>query len=187
MFRRFLVPLIVLTAFNSTFTFPASAASSLRQSTVSKMFYSKMEIMFAQAMIPHHRQAITMSQYALKNANNSDVIKLARGIIRAQKSEIIQMTTWIKNSGASESMNDNMGMVGMLDTSQLSVLKSLKGRAFDKGFLGAMIKHHSGALQMVPWISASTKSEVKKLAKDIKSAQTSEIIAMKAMLAKIGK
>ena len=186
MFRRFLVLLVVLTAFNSISTIPTSA-SPLRQSAVSKTSYSKMEIMFAQAMIPHHRQAITMSQYALKNSNNSDVIKLARGIIRAQKSEITQMTSWIKNSGASESMNDNMGMAGMLDASQLSVLKNLKGRAFDKGFLGAMIKHHSGALQMVPWISASTKSDVKKLAKDIKGAQTSEIIAMKAMLAKIGK
>ena len=43
------------------------------------------EIMFAQGMIPHHQQAIDMSNMALKNGASAEVKKLAKGIISAQK------------------------------------------------------------------------------------------------------
>ena len=38
------------------------------------------EIMFAQMMIPHHEQAISMSDTALKKSRNQGLLKLSRQI-----------------------------------------------------------------------------------------------------------
>ena len=50
------------------------------------------EIMFAQGMIPHHKQAITMSQMALKKSKNAEILRLSRAIINAQNSEVTKLT-----------------------------------------------------------------------------------------------
>jgi uncharacterized protein (DUF305 family) len=42
------------------------------------------EEMFAQMMIPHHEQAVTMSELALTNTTNPDVLALATAIRDAQ-------------------------------------------------------------------------------------------------------
>ncbi len=52
--------------------------------------YSSNELMFAQMMIPHHEQAVTMSELALENTTNPDVIALATAIRDAQGPEIKQ-------------------------------------------------------------------------------------------------
>lgn len=186
MFRRIFLQVVVSVMFSSFAIFPANALPP-RLSSASTMAYGDMEIMFAQAMIPHHRQAITMSKYALKNSSNAAVIVLAKKIITAQKGEITQLTSWIKSSGQSMTSSHSMGSSGMLSPTQLARLKSLKGKAFDKTFLMAMVEHHAGALQMVSWISTSTRSDVKVLAANIKKAQSAEIAAMKKMIIKLGK
>ena len=53
--------------------------------------YSMQETMFASMMIPHHEQAIVMSDLALSKSTNPDVLELARGIKATQKSEIERM------------------------------------------------------------------------------------------------
>lgn len=186
MFRRIFL-LVVATVMFSTLVSSPSNALPPRLLTAADTAYGDMEIMFAQAMIPHHRQAISMSKYALKNSSNADVIRLAKKIIAAQNGEIIQMTSWIKLSGQSMTSSHSMGTSGMLSPAQLAQLKSLKAKAFDKAFLEAMVEHHAGALQMVSWISTSTRSDVKAMADKIKKAQAAEIDAMKKMIAKLGK
>jgi uncharacterized protein (DUF305 family) len=49
--------------------------------------YSVDEIMFAQMMIPHHEQAVTMSELALMNTTNAEVRALATAIRDAQGPE----------------------------------------------------------------------------------------------------
>ena len=186
MFRRTFLSVVAFVMFSSFVILPANALPS-RLSSAANTAYGDMEIMFAQEMVPHHRQAITMSGYALKNSSNADVVGLAKKIITAQKGEIAQLTSWIKRSGQSMTSSHSMGMSGMLSSTQLAQLKSLKGKAFDKAFLEAMVEHHSGALQMVSWISTSTRSDVKVMAVNIKKAQTAEIAAMKKMITKLGK
>ncbi|MDP1720001.1 MAG: DUF305 domain-containing protein [Candidatus Nanopelagicaceae bacterium] len=186
MFRRISLVVVTSVMFSTLVSFPSNAMSP-QSSATSTTAYSDMEIMFAQAMIPHHRQAITMSGYALKNSSNADVIDLAKKIIAVQKVEIAQLTSWIKRSGQSMTSDHSMGMSGMLSPTQVTQLKGLKGKAFDRAFLKAMVEHHSGALQMVSWISTSTRSDVKAMAVNIKKAQTTEIAAMKKMIAKLGK
>ena len=138
------------------------------------------ETMFAQMMIPHHEQAVTMSELALENTTDPDVLALATGIRDAQGLEIIQMQGWL--DGKSESHKHDMEMGGMLTDAELAELASLKDAAFDQKFLTAMIAHHEGVLDMVSMIKDSTIPEVKKLYNNIVESQGAEIEAMKALL-----
>ena len=142
--------------------------------------YSSDELMFAQMMIPHHEQAVTMSELALENTTNPDVIALATAIRDAQGPEIEQMKGWLY--GKSESHMHDMEMGGMLTEAELAELASLEDAAFDQMFLTAMIAHHEGALDMVSMIEDSTKAEVKKLYNNIVTSQSAEIEEMKALL-----
>jgi uncharacterized protein (DUF305 family) len=144
--------------------------------------YSADEIMFAQMMIPHHEQAVTMSDLALTNTTNPEVRALATAIRDAQEPEIVQMQSWLGDDTGHDGHNHDMEMGGMLTAEELEILASLKGEAFDQFFLASMIAHHEGALDMVEMINDSTNSEVKTLAANIVKSQSAEIEAMKALL-----
>jgi uncharacterized protein (DUF305 family) len=144
--------------------------------------YSADEIMFAQMMIPHHEQAVTMLELALTNTTNPEVLALATAIRDAQGPEIMQMQSWIGDQGGHDGGSHDMEMGGMLTAEELETLASLKGEAFDQFFLASMIAHHEGALDMVEMINDSTNAEVKTLAANIVKSQSAEIEAMKALL-----
>jgi len=143
------------------------------------------EIMFAQMMIPHHEQAISMSETALKKSRNQGVLKLSRQIKSLQSTEKSQLTYWLKATGSSMTMDHDMTMSGMLTVKELASLKRLTGAEFDRTFLQLMIKHHQGAIEMLDLISNSRNVEAKALAKAINSAQSKEISSMKLMLNKV--
>ncbi len=142
------------------------------------------DAMFLQMMIPHHEQAVVMSDLALSISKDADVLKLAKQIKDAQAPEIIKMQGWLTDAGLSEDpghlMGDGMG--GMLSDSELSALKGSTGKAFDRLFLAGMIAHHEGAIHMVMMIENSPNSEINKLGQDIVKSQTAEIELMKELL-----
>ena len=144
------------------------------------------DAMFLQMMIPHHEQAVVMSDLALSNSKDADVLKLAKQIRDAQAPEIIKMQGWLSDAGLSQdpghSMGDGMG--GMLSDSEISTLKGSTGKAFDKLFLSGMIAHHEGAIHMVMMIENSPNSEISNLGKEIVKSQTAEIELMKQLLKK---
>jgi uncharacterized protein (DUF305 family) len=142
------------------------------------------EIMFAQGMIPHHQQAVEMSNMALRNGASPEVKKLAKGIISAQGKEISQFKYWLTATKSSMTMGHDMGMGGMLSKSELAALKRLKGSNFDTAFLRAMIAHHEGALEMLSMLEGTKNSEAKRIATDIRAGQSAEITLMKKLLAK---
>jgi len=144
--------------------------------------YSEDELMFASMMIPHHSQAVTMSELALANTTNSEILSLATAIRDAQGPEITQMQSWLDASNYSESHAHHMEMSGMLADEELAELSSANGSTFDRLFLQGMIAHHQGAIDMLSMIKNSTNSEVKKLSADILTSQSAEIEAMKALL-----
>ena len=143
------------------------------------------EIMFAQMMIPHHEQAISMSEIALKKSRNQAILKLSNQIKSLQGTEKSQLAYWLKATDSSMTMDHDMQMSGMLTTKELASLKRLTGTQFDRTFLQLMIKHHQGALEMLDLISDSKNTEAKALAKAIKSAQSKEITSMKLLLKKL--
>lgn len=76
-----------------------------------------------------------------------------------------------------------------MDHSQMTMdemtegLSGLQGDAFDKAFVEMMIVHHQGAVDMAELIPANAKhEELKKLGRDIITAQTKEIAMMKQWL-----
>jgi uncharacterized protein (DUF305 family) len=142
------------------------------------------DAMFLQMMIPHHEQAVVMSNLALSISKDADVLKLAKQIKDAQAPEIIKMQGWLTDAGLSEdpghSMGDGMG--GMLSDSELSALKGSTGNTFDKLFLTGMIAHHEGAIHMVMMIENSPNSEINNLGKEIVKSQSAEIELMNELL-----
>ena len=170
---------VFLLAVNSGGAMDHSGHGSSSKESSSK--YSADEIMFAQMMIPHHEQAVTMSELAFTNTTNPEILALAIDIRDAQAQEISQMRSWIGNRTGHDADSHNMTMGGMLTDEDLETLASLKGEAFDQFFLTSMIAHHEGALDMVEMIKDSTKSEVSTLAANIVKSQSAEIEAMKAL------
>ncbi len=144
--------------------------------------YTDDELMFASMMIPHHSQAVTMSELALANTTNPEILSLATAIRDAQAPEIEQMQSWLDASNYSESHAHHMEMSGMLKDEEIAELSSAKGESFDRLFLEGMIAHHEGAIEMISMIKNSTNSEVKKLYADILTSQSAEIETMKALL-----
>jgi len=144
--------------------------------------YTDDELMFASMMIPHHSQAVTMSELALANTTNPEILSLATVIRDAQAPEIEQMQSWLDASNYSESHAHHMEMSGMLTDEEIAELSSAKGETFDRLFLEGMIAHHKGAIEMISMIKNSTNSEVKKLYADILASQSAEIETMKALL-----
>ena len=142
------------------------------------------DAMFLQMMIPHHEQAVVMSDLALSTSKDAEVLKLAKQIKDAQAPEIIKMQGWLLDAGLSKDPGHSMGngMGGMLSDSDLSALKGSTGKAFDKLFLAGMIAHHEGAIDMVMMIENSQDSDVKRLGQDIVKSQTAEIELMKELL-----
>lgn len=156
--------------------------SHMGNGSSNKSDFSSNDIMFAQMMIPHHQQAVEMSDLALSISTNEDVLALARQIKAAQAPEITQMQAWLSAAGASTVMEHNMGMDGMLSDEEIATLADATGSEFDKLFLSGMIAHHQGALDMVTMIEESDNDEARQLASDIKVSQSAEIEAMKALL-----
>jgi uncharacterized protein (DUF305 family) len=144
--------------------------------------YTDDELMFAQMMIPHHSQAVTMSELALANSSNTEVLALATAIRDAQAPEIAQMQSWLDESDYSGTHAGHMDMGGMLSDEELAELSSANGSTFDRLFLEGMIAHHEGALDMISMIQNSSNAEVKKLYSNILTSQSAEIEAMKALL-----
>jgi len=144
--------------------------------------YADDELMFAQMMIPHHSQAVTMSELALANSTNPEILSLATAIRDAQAPEIMQMQSWLDQSDYSGTHAGHMDMGGMLSDEELAELSTAKGSTFDRLFLQGMIAHHEGAIDMLSMIKNSTNSEVKKLSADILTSQSAEIETMKALL-----
>ena len=149
--------------------------------------FNDADVMFAQMMIPHHEQAIEMSDIAL-NPNtgaSAAVIALATQIKGAQDPEISQMknllTTWGMPTDMG-SMDHSSMMDGMLSLEDMDSLGQLKGAEFDKAWAKGMIAHHEGAIEMANDVLANGKnSEILTLANAVVSGQSTEIETLKPL------
>lgn len=96
----------------ATSSAPATAQTS---SSASASAHNQSDMMFAHMMIPHHQQAIEMSDIIVaKQGIDPRVIDLAKQIKTAQGPEIDQMQGWLNQWGMSgmPGMNNMPGMHG---------------------------------------------------------------------------
>lgn len=133
---------------------------------------------FAEAMIPHHQQAIEMSGYAPTNTSNPSILAIAEKITSEQGPEIEKMTPWLEG----KAVDVNMVMEGMLSPVQLTALRAAKDDAFDKLYVQYMIEHHEGAVKMAADALGVGDPELTDFANEIIDTQTAEIEELMALL-----
>ena len=166
-----------------------SAAASASAGT-----FNDADVMFAQSMIEHHKQAIEMASMAAGRAADAQVKELAGKIKAAQQPEIDTMNEWLTAWGkpmAMPSMSMGTGMEhgsmpGMMSDADMTKLMGATGTAFDKQFLTMMIKHHEGAIEMAKQETAQgSNPDAKALAQKIVTDQQAEITTMNGILARL--
>lgn len=178
---------------HSTSTSPSPAASSSSAQRAADR--NPADVTFATGMIPHHSQAITMADMAVKQASNSQVKRLAAEIKAAQGPEITTLSDWLKAWGApvpsasmsaGHDMGGHGGMTGMMGAAEMQQLEAASGMAFDKLWLEMMIKHHQGAIEMARTELASGQNQAAKaLAQSISTSQAKEVATMQALLSSL--
>ncbi len=151
------------------------------------------DVRFMQGMIPHHAQAIEMSDLVASRTDNESIRLLARRIDISQKDEIRLMERWLERRGetapdAADHMHAGDGalMPGMLTAEEMARLAAARGADFDRLFLEGMIAHHQGALTMVgelfSTVGGGQETEVHRFASDVDADQDMEIQRMRSML-----
>jgi uncharacterized protein (DUF305 family) len=150
------------------------------------------DIAFARDMIPHHEQAVDMSELALDRASSTEVKDLATQIRDAQDPEIRTMRGWLADwgveagSGGGHGGGHGGGMdgggPGMMSESDMAELADASGAAFDRMWVRMMIEHHRGAVEMAERvIDAGSSAEVERLARDVVRVQTAEIAELERL------
>ena len=163
----------------------SNTMNGMHHSSAGKVLSSS-DVMFLQMMIPHHEQAVIMSDLAIKISTNKELLTLAAQIKSAQNPEIVQMKKWLADDGLGEDPGHSMdGMGGMLSEDELTDLSNSTGKNFDKKFISGMIEHHLGALDMVRMIEDSKVAELRSFADSITKTQSAEIDLMRKLLTKI--
>jgi len=155
-------------------------------------------------MIEHHQDAVDMAKMALLKSKKEEIKKLSGEIIRAQSSEIEMMKKWYKEwyntdvplmeTGKGEMMKkgensrhtemmymcmmNSSGGGGVMMNMKMNMNELKDAPDFDKKFIEMMVKHHGMAVMMAGMMFDSKKAEIRKLARDINSAQLAEIEQM---------
>ncbi|MFI9643262.1 DUF305 domain-containing protein [Micromonospora sp. NPDC051925] len=152
------------------------------------------DVMFAQMMIPHHQQAVRMSELAGSRADDPEVKQLAERIRAAQAPEIATMTGWLTAWGrpvpsgspaGGQPPGMDHGMPGMMSDADLVRLEGAAGREFDRQFLTMMIAHHEGAITMArEELADGRDAGARAMAQQIVTSQQSEIDLMRRILAR---
>ena len=165
----------------------ASASASLATSA-----FNATDIMFMQTMLPHHDQAVSMSDLLLdKRGVHPEVAALARQMRHAQRSEIKTMNGWFEAIGRPEPEVEkggphHGGLDGMMTENEMQTLDMANAGDGQRLFLEGMIKHHVGAIEMAQKeVTDGQHPGLVELAKHIAENQQQEIKAMTGMLSKI--
>jgi len=155
--------------------------------------YSPDDVLFMQDMIPHHNQAVQMSELVADRTNRPELVDVAGRIDVSQLDEIDFMQQWLRGRGervpdptAHEAMHTTHKMAGMASPEQMAELAELEGTDFDRLFLTLMITHHEGAVTMVEELLEQPGSAYDpvlfEFTTDITNDQAAEIERMNALL-----
>ncbi|KRB76453.1 hypothetical protein ASE01_15940 [Nocardioides sp. Root190] len=178
---------------------PGEDASTLAPGeTAEHAAFAHDDVAFMQMMIPHHAQALTMSELAPSRALSPAVKSMARRILASQRPEILTMGAWLSDRNlavpsASDAPSDfdhgehgHATMHGMLTAAQLQALEDASGTEFDRLFLEGMIQHHQGAIDMADVVAVKGSDvQVTEIANDIVVGQGAEAERMRTLLARL--
>lgn len=152
---------------------------------------------FARGMVPHHEQAVVMSDVVLADDGiDPQVRELAQAIKAAQQPEIDRLTTWLDEWGADPEAPDGThgghgghdgmdaeGMSGMMSEEDLADLEAADGAAAGSLFLTQMVEHHVGAVDMARTeLDEGRHPGALEMAAEIVEVQQAEIDRMRELL-----
>ncbi|MFF6772596.1 DUF305 domain-containing protein [Streptomyces sp. NPDC012637] len=163
-----------------------ASATASASSGASAGTFNDADVMFAQMMIPHHEQALSMAKLADGRAEDAEIKQIVAAVEKAQDPEIRKMKSWLKAWGKPEATAGGHGghaMAGMLSDADMTDLAAAKGREFDRKFAELMIAHHEGAVEMAKTEQKDGKDpEAKKVADDVVRTQAAEIAQLRKVL-----
>lgn len=157
---------------------------------------SEVDIGFAQDMILHHQQAVTMSEMVLERGD--PLLRRLADLIRANQLEEIgqlqglllawdqpwlsegEPMAWMAASGHAHTEGDHdnaaTGMMpGMASQAQVTRLGTLTGDQLTATYLRMMIRHHEGTIVMTDAARNASTDSVRDLAKRMSFDQLEEI------------
>ena len=165
------------------------------------------DIMFAQMMIPHHQQAVEMSEMLLaKEGIPAQVVEFAQGVIDAQGPEIDRMNAMLEawgqqpvtDSGGMDhgemggmdhgemggmDHGEMGGMSGMMSQEDMTALEEAQGTEAARLYLEQMTAHHEGAVDMArDEVADGQNPHAITLAEQVINDQEVEIAQMQQML-----
>jgi uncharacterized protein (DUF305 family) len=146
--------------------------------------FNTADVTFAQVMIPHHEQAVEMSDLLLaKDGIDQRVAELAGQIKEAQQPEIDQLRDWLTDWGQQEADMGGMNHGGMMSDDDMTTLENAEGAEATRLFLEQMTEHHEGAIAMAEAeVDDGRNEDAKGMAATIVATQTDEIAAMEQLL-----
>ena len=168
---------------------PAAPSPTAAGSTSTE--HNDADLMFVRGMIPHHQQAVEMSDMLLKKSGVSpETTALAKQIQAAQQPEIATMEGWLKTWGQPmddmEDMNHGDMDDGMASVDEMKNFEVTDGTDAEKVYLTMMTMHHQGAIKMAQKETSDGKNpDAVALAKVIIETQQGEINTMQQLLAKL--
>lgn len=173
-------------------TAPSATSSTASAATSATTQHNDADVAFVQGMVPHHSQAVAMSQLVAGHTSNPKVIDLATRIAQAQGPEITQMQGFLQSwnvpaaptgGGMGGMAGSGSAMPGMMSDQQMQQLGAANGAAFDTMWLQMMTEHHTGAITMAQTeLRDGQSADAKALAQKIIDAQQTEIATMKQLL-----
>lgn len=164
-------------------TASSPSPSGTRSTAVAAGAHNDADVMFAQMMLPHHEQAVQLSDIVLaKPGVKPEITALAKRVKAAQTPEIATMTSWLSAWNAPATANMDHGMSGMVTAEELTALRNADGATAGALFLTQMIGHHEGAVAMAKGQVASGQNrEAVELAQRVITSQGAEITEMKTL------
>lgn len=181
----------------------AAASAPSTSAASSDAAHNDADVAFAQGMIPHHQQAIEMSDMLLgKQGIQPQIVTLANQIKNAQAPEIDQMQGWLQQWGAGSTPASSSSPMpghdmsggdmsrmptgsghGMMSDADMAALQNAQGTEAGRLFLTQMIKHHEGAITMAQQeIDSGQFPAAVDMARTIVSSQQQEITTMQGLL-----
>lgn len=148
--------------------------------------HNEVDVHFLGMMVPHHEQAIDMSDVLLaSDVDDAQVRDLAQRIKDGQERENEQMRAWADEWGIQKDMDLHSNHIanGMFQPEELEEFSSLKGDQLRTTFLEMMHYHHQHVIEMTQGeIQNGAYAPLREMAQDMVDVQTAEMREMEELL-----
>ena len=183
------VAVIAALALVLTFAGPSIRAAFSPETTTSadgEAGYNDVDVHFLGMMVPHHEQAIDMSDVLLaSDVDDAEVRDLAQRIKEGQERENEQMRAWADEWGIQDDMEYHSKHIanGMFHPEQLAEFESKAGDDLRTAFLEMMHFHHNHVIKMTQdEVDRGGYEPLREMAKEMIEVQTAEMGEMEELL-----